>query len=254
MSRLFILFLLIFLFVPEIGAEEILDLEVVKILPHHGRGEGLDYYDGFLWETEGNDKIIKKINPQTGETTNFFSSPTLYPESLVWMEKNKFIHIDFKRKDVVVGKFDKKKRLRFELLGDLTELGFGLAKKDEKSFWVSGHFSPKIQLYSYPQLQLLYTINTGLKAVEDLAWDGESIWASDYHDKSKKKIYRINPQNGTILNVYRIPGKEACERIDGIAIGGEQIFVTGKSCPLYVIKYPITNSRIPASKSKNKAH
>ncbi len=213
-------------------------LNLIRKLPHTGRGEGLDYSGGYLWEAEGNQKIIKKISPATGKVFRTFSSPTLYPESIIWITSEKMLHIDFKRPDVAVGTISSSNIVRWELLGKLRALGFGMAKRTSTSFWVSGYFSPKIHLYSYPGLSILRTITTPLDSVEDLAWDGTHLWASDYTDLNERVIYRLSPTTGNILGRYTLPGTSTCERIDGIAIRGEEMFITGKSCGLYVVEKP----------------
>ncbi|HXH29233.1 MAG TPA: hypothetical protein VNJ01_00305 [Bacteriovoracaceae bacterium] len=234
----YILVLVFFTLLQNASAVPVEDFNLIRLLPHTGRGEGLDYNKSYLWEAEGDKKIIKKISPTTGRVVRTYSSPTLYPESIMWMESDKFLHIDFKRTDVVIGQIGSNGVVRLELLGHLKTLGFGLAKKTATSFWVSGYFSSEIYLYSYPGLRLLRTITTPLRGVEDLAWDGKHLWASDYYDLNKKLVYRLDPDDGDVVGTYKLPGSRTCERVDGIALRNDEIFVTGKNCGLYVVEKP----------------
>lgn len=235
MKKIFFLVLMISTIV---NAAAVTELDIIRILPHSGRGEGLDFYSGYLWEAEADDRRLKKINPSTGGIVKYHSSPTLYPESLVWITTNKLLHIDFKRRDVAVGEIDSRGKFRFNLLGSLKEIGFGMAKKTSTSFWVTGYYSPKIYLYSYPGLTILKTITTPLLNVEDLAWDGTYLWSSDFRDGNKKLIYRISATTGNVLETYHLPGSEVCDNTDGIAFNGNDMYITGKNCPLYVVEKP----------------
>lgn len=216
----------------------ITELDVIRVLPHTGRGEGLDFYNGYLWEAEASDRVLKKINPETGTVVKTHSSPTLYPESLIWIAPNKLLHIDFKRKDVALGELLENNKFKFSLVGHLKSIGFGMARRTSTSFWVTGYYSSKIFLYSYPGLTLLKTLETSLVNVEDLAWDGQYLWSSDFRDENKKLIYRISATTGNVLSTHKIPGTQVCDNVDGIAFNGDDMFITGKNCPLYVVEKP----------------
>ncbi len=186
------------------------ELQIIRVLPLEGRGEGLDINEGFLWEAEANDRWLKKIDPQTGTVLSTYSSPTLYPESLAWMETNELLHIDFKRRDVALGELNEDGKFTFKQIGNLKEIGFGLAKRNSSSFWVTGYYSPEIYLYSYPGLKVLDTITTPLQNVEDLAWDGTHLWSSDFRDDDKKLIYKLSSTTGDVVETYHLPGEEVC--------------------------------------------
>jgi glutamine cyclotransferase len=50
----------------------------------------------------------------------------------------------------------------------------------------------------------------------------------------------VHPKTGKVEGLYTIPEPEMCPVIDGIAVEGKSLWITGKNCPsLYLVKNPL---------------
>lgn len=213
-------------------------LELIRKIPHSGYSEGLDFYDGYLWNPI-KDKILQ-IDPKDGSVLNKWSPPTEHSESVAWFN-HKMFNLSFSDNGIYVGDLTQQGILNFQRKGNTPEIhGWGLTHNG-KELIMTGNFSSKIYFVSPKSLKVLRTLETPAKDIEDLAWDGEFIWASSFTTEAGK-IFAIHPNTGKVLGTYALPD-DNCPVIDGIAYDGKNLWVTGKECPsLYYIKKPTVRS------------
>jgi len=223
--------ILITLFVASYSSAE--TLEVIRTIPHTGYSEGLDFHDGFLWHALP--KEILKIDPADGSIVARFVPPTDYSESLHWWN-GKLYNLSFSNDGLYVGKLANNK-LVFEKKGKVPEkTGWGIVSVGSQLV-VTGDFS-KILYFLDSNLKVVRTLVTEAEAIEDLAYDGESLWSSSF-TTFRGKIFKINPKTGKVGPYYSLPSPDDCPIIDGLAYDGKNFWATGKHCPsIYYIKKP----------------
>ncbi len=232
----FVLFLCPSLFVvPSFGADNNKNtLELIRKIPHSGYSEGLDYYEGYLWHALP--KEIKKIDPKDGTVVATFPPATEYSESLTWFQ-GKLWNLSFHDNGLYSSKVDGK-NLKFTREFTVPEVhGWGITFIG-KELVFTGDYSNKLYFYDPKTKKITKTLETDGKDLEDLAWDGEYIWASSF-TWEHGKIFAIHPKTGKILAKYSLPETEACNIIDSIAYDGKALWVTGKECgSIYYFKIP----------------
>ena len=209
-------------------------LELIRKIPHSGYSEGIDYYNGFIWHTLPD--AILKIDPKDGTILERYKPATDYSESPTWF-KGKFYELSFSDNSISIGKIVNKKMV-FTRAGTTPEIhGWGITH-DNKSIIITGDYSPRLYFLNPSTLKVERTITTPVSALEDLAWDGDGIWASSYTEH-RGQVFRINPKDGSIDQFFTLSDPEECPVIDGTAWDGKGLWVTGKHCPsIYLFKNP----------------
>ena len=187
-------------------------LELIRKIPHSGYSEGLDFHEGFLWNAI-KDQILK-IDPKDGTVLSRFQPPTEHSESVAWF-KGRLYNLSFTNNGIYVGDLNSKGELNLERKGSTPEVhGWGLTH-DGSQLIMTGNFSSKLYFVDPKSFQVIRTLQTEAKDIEDLAWDGEWIWTSSF-TVDRGKIYALHPKTGKILGKYELPDQN-CPIIDGIA-------------------------------------
>jgi glutamine cyclotransferase len=209
-------------------------LELIRKIPHSGYSEGLDYFQGVLWNSVP--KSLVEIDPSDGTVLQRFTPATDYSESLM-LFAGKIWNVSFSDNGIYNGKISGDK-VSFKKVGTTPESAAWGMTNDGKSILVTGNYSPKIYFLDSTTLKVTKTLTTPVKDLEDLAWDGIGIWSSSY-TSHRGQIFRINPKTGAIPEFYDLSDPESCPLIDGIAYDGKGLWVTGKQCPaIYYFKLP----------------
>lgn len=215
-------------------------LALVRQIPHSGYSEGLDFFEGFLWHAIP--KAILKIDPKDGTVLERFQPATEYSESLTWF-KGGLWNLSFTDNSIHIGKLtsgkNKGRALAFKKVGEVPEVhGWGITHNGNQII-TTGDYSPKLYFFNPKSMKLEKTLTTTVSALEDLAWDGHGIWSSSFTGY-RGQIFRISPANGKIGDFYSLPDPEMCPIIDGIAVDGKNLWITGKECPaIYLVKNPL---------------
>lgn len=209
-------------------------LEVINKIPHSGYSEGLDFHQGFLWNALPQ-KIVK-IDPKDGAVIESHLPATEYSESLKWAA-DRIWNLSFKTKGLYRGQM-KKGQLVFEKIGEVPEdCGWGIEKVGQE-FVTTGNFSNKLYFFNPENKKWTKTLITEGVDLEDLAWDGKTLWTSSF-SSYRGTIFSINIKTGKIEGFWELPQKEECPIVDGIAFDGKTLWITGKECPsIYQVKIP----------------
>lgn len=226
---------LLFVYGPFIHTSLAEKLELVRKIPHTGYSEGLDYFKGYLWNAKP-DQIVK-IDPSDGRVIQAFKPATQYSESVMWF-KGELWNLSYSDNGIYVGHL-KGDKLVFQRKGSTPEsTGWGIAN-DGKNIIVTGsHNSSKIYFLDPVKLSVVRTIETPVKDIEDLAWDGKALWSSSF-TSHRGQIFRIDPTTGAVSQFLSLPDPEECPVIDGIAFDGKFLWITGKNCgSILCVKLP----------------
>ena len=166
-----------------------------------------------------------------------FKPATEYSESITWFEGALF-NLSFSDNSISKGSLHKK-QIVFKRTGDAPDVhGWGITH-DKKSIIVTGNYSPTLFYLNPKTLKVEKTLTTNVTSLEDLAWDEKGIWASSFTEH-RGQIFRISPSDGKIEQFFTMPEPEQCPVIDGIAVDGKNLWVTGKHCPsIYLVKNPL---------------
>ncbi len=209
-------------------------LEVLRQIPHSGYSEGLDWKDGFLWHALP--KEIVKIDPKDGSIVARFKPASDYSESLVWQGKTLW-NVSYSDNGIYQGTLVGN-ALTFVRRGSVPEEHAWGIENDGTHFIVTGNYSNKLYFLNQKTMVVARTVETKVKDIEDLAWDGVGLWASSYTEH-KGTIFRIDPKSGKISRFFVLPNPESCPVIDGLAYDGKNLWVTGKHCTsIFEIKRP----------------
>ncbi len=202
------------------------NLKMIRKIPHSGYSEGLDYYQGYLWNTLP--KGIVKIDPKDGTVLQRFSPASEYSESVAWFLGGIW-NVSFSDNGLYFGKLDGG-ALTFEKVGEVPEAHAWGITHDGKNLIMTGNYSDKLYFVDPKTKKVVRTLQTPIKDIEDLAWDGQGIWASSF-TTFKGQIFRFDPKTGAVSPPFTLPEPELCPIIDGIAWDGKGLWVTGKECP-----------------------
>lgn len=209
-------------------------LEKIRQIPHSGYSEGLDYYEGYLWNAFP--KEIRKIDPKDGSVLFTVKPATEYSESVAWFQ-GVLWNVSFHDNTIHSAKIDGT-RADFTKRGTVPEIHAWGLTHNGKELIMTGNYSNKLYFVDPKTLKVVRTLVTEGKDIEDLAWDGKWIWASSFTEHHGQ-IFNINPKTGKIGAFYTMPDGEQCPVIDGIAYDGTGLWVTGKECPgIYYYKLP----------------
>lgn len=211
-------------------------LTLIRRLPHAGWSEGLDVHGRELWHSfPGSIKVYDK---ETGdELRELASSPSTYNESLAWRD-GELWNVSYDDSNVYVGRPAAEGELDWHIAGTTPEVhGWGITH-DPDHVIVTGNGSPFLYFLDPQTAGLVKTVTTPVDDLEDLAWDRGAIWASSYSEYPGQ-FFRIDPSTGAIVDVHSLPGAGECSIVDGIAVDGTSLYVTGKHCPwVYVFEMP----------------
>lgn len=225
------------------GALYGINLEPIRSIPHSGYSEGLDFYEGYLWNALP--KEIVKIDPLDGRVVQRFAPASEYSESLVWFD-HAIWNVSFSDKGLYRGRLEGD-RLVFEKRGTTPQDHAWGITHNGKQLIMTGHFSKKLFFINPKTLKVEREIETKIPDLEDLSWDGEGVWSSSF-TAHKGHIFRIDPHSGRNSILLALPNPEDCPVIDGIAYDGKGLWVTGKECPrIWYFKKP--SERVLATES-----
>ncbi len=210
-------------------------LKLIGAIPHTGYSEGLDFHQGFLWNALP--KEILKINPSDGSVIARYTPGSEYSESVAWFN-GALWNLSFSDNGIYKGRL-KADKLAFKRVGTVPEVhGWGITHNG-KQIIATGDYSNKLYFIDALSAKVTRTLETDKTALEDLAWDGRGIWTSSFTG-DRGHIFRINPQTGKSGPLYALPDPESCPIIDGIAVDGKTLWVTGKQCPsIYRFELPL---------------
>lgn len=215
-------------------------LKLIGKIPHTGYSEGLDYFEGHLWNAFP--ESIAKIDPKDGSVLLRFKPATDYSESIMWFQ-GKLWNLSFSNNGIYNGVL-KDGKVAFKKVGTVPEVhGWGITTNG-KEIITTGDYSDKIYFMNPKTLKVLRTIsahtkqNEKVSGLEDNAWDGKYLWDSSFNSY-RGQIFNIHPESGLVEDFYDLPDKEDCPVIDGIAFDGKSLWVTGKHCPsIYHLELP----------------
>jgi glutamine cyclotransferase len=209
-------------------------LEVINKIPHSGYSEGLDFSKGYLWHALP--KEILKIDPKDGSVLERFAPATEYSESLKWSSGSLW-NLSFSDEGVYQGQL-KKNKIEFKKVASMPEpRGWGIEQIGSELV-MTGNFSNKLYFFNPTQRKWVRTLVTEGIDLEDLAWDGKTLWTSSF-STNPGTIFSINLKSGKIESYWELPQKDQCPVIDGIASDQKTLWITGKECPsIYQVKIP----------------
>ncbi|MCB0406527.1 MAG: glutaminyl-peptide cyclotransferase [Bdellovibrionales bacterium] len=209
-------------------------LELLRRLPHSGYSEGLTYHENYLWHALP--EQIVKIEPTDGRIVETYKPASKYSESVTWFQ-GKLWNVSFSDNGIYAGTL-RGGKLEFVRVGETPEAHAWGLTHDGKHLIFTGNFSKKIYFWDPKSRKVVRELETPIKDVEDLAWDGVGIWSSSF-SSHKGKIFRIDPESGKISGFFELPDPESCPVIDGIAYHQGELWVTGKHCPsIWVLRKP----------------
>ncbi len=194
-------------------------------------------HDGELWQAFA--KVHVVYDPVTGEKKREYEPPSDYSESLAWVD-GRLWNVSFSDSNLWVGT-PGEDGFRWEIAGTTPEShAWGIAFTGEHVI-VTGNGTPFLYFLDPGTTDVVHVVETPIDDLEDLAWDGESIWATSYVDLPGK-FFRLDPATGEVLDVFEVPAGEAAQCtdriLDGLAIDDGLLYVTGKRCP-YVWVYTL---------------
>jgi glutaminyl-peptide cyclotransferase len=216
----------------------ILVAEVVESYPHdpHAFTQGLEYYDGYLYESTGRSKqsTLRRTVLETGAVLNQVNLPSEYfgegltifrgkIYQLTWLSKIGFIY------DVRT----------FRRIGEFHYVseGWGLTHDDASLILSDG--SNKLQFIDPTSFKIVRTLevyagNVAVTNLNELEYIDGEIFANVWHSP---RIARIDPHSGQVLawidlaSVVARSKHEPEDVLNGIAYDAKRrrLFVTGKN-------------------------
>ena len=209
-------------------------LKLVRSIPHSGYSEGLDYFEGYLWNATPQE--IHKIDPKNGAVVETLKPATSYSESVAWVLGHLW-NVSFADNGIYEAK-GTGRDTRFVKRGTVPEVHAWGLTFDGKHLIVTGNYSDKLYFLNPETMAVERTIQTPVKDLEDLAWDGKGLWASSF-TSHRGQVFWIDPKTGNIPKFYSLPHPEECPIIDGTAFDGKYLWVTGKHCSkIYCLALP----------------
>lgn len=229
-------------------------LKLVRSIPHTGYSEGLDFHEGFLWHALPT--AIVKIDPSSGEVVQTFKPPTAYSESISWFQ-GKLWNVSYadngiyavEKADVAAAKpspvVGDPSFLPFSRIGSAREVhAWGLTNDGKNLIFTGDHGSDTLYFFDPSKTAIVRTLKVKgpegkpLTDLEDLAWDGKSLWTSSF-ESHQGAIFAVHPKTGKVQKFYSIPDPAECSVIDGIAYDHKHLWVTGKNCAkIYCFEIP----------------
>lgn len=223
--------------------------QVVKTYPHLKSSftQGLEYYDGFLYEGTGNEGFSKlmKVNLTTGHPIQSFDLDDQYFGEGITILNDKIYQLTYRAQKGFI--YDLKTFALIDSFQYKSEQGWGLTN-DENSLIMSNG-SHHLTWLNPENLSIEKTIqvvnNQGLiNNLNELEYINGSIFANVY---TTNIIVEIEPTTGRVLSQINLSGlidmyktrNDTIDYLNGIAYDSEKdkFFVTGKWWPrLFEIK------------------
>ena len=224
-----------------IPTDQPIPLEIVRTIPRTGYSEGLDFHDNHLWNALP--KELLKISPKDGTVIQRFTPATDYSESITWF-KGKLWTVSFSNNGLYTGTLGKE-GIAFERVGTIPEVHAWGITHNGKEIITTGDYSAKLYFFNPANGKKVRELVTDRQDLEDLAWDGEGIWTSSF-TQLQGQIFRIDPSTGKSSVPFILPEVGQCPVIDGIAVDGKTLWITGKYCMVfYQARLP---KRVPLAK------
>lgn len=210
------------------------EITLARTLPHEGWSEGLDIHEGELWHAFPGS--IRVFDLSSGAELREVTSPSSYNESIAW-RGGELWNVSNDDSNVYVGR-PSGADLEWRIAGTTPEVhGWGITH-DPEHVIVTGSGSRMLYFLDPQSVAVVRAVETPVDDLEDLAWDRGAIWASSYSEYSGQ-FFRIDPATGAIVDVHALPDAEECAIVDGLAVDGRSLYVTGKRCPwIYVYDLP----------------
>lgn len=216
--------------------------QIVHVYPHDTGAftEGLFYYDGFLYESTGQNgqSSIRKVKLETGEVVEKRDiSEDYFGEGIInW--KDKLYELTWQNQLGFIYNFQ-----TFQPLGEFHYSGEGWSMTTDGKRIIMDDGTPEIRFWEPETLKEISRLTVTadgepVKNLNELEWvKGEiyaNIWETD-------RIARIDPKSGKVVGWIdcagllpeneRTPGSDSV--LNGIAYDaqGDRLFVTGKNWP-----------------------
>ena len=155
--------------------------------------------------------------------------PSSYSESVAWRD-GELWNVSYDNANIYVGTPLVGGDFSWRIAGTTPEIhGWGITH-DPTHVIVTGNGTPFLYFLDPVTTQVVRTVETPIDDLEDLAWDRGAIWASSYSAYSGQ-FFRLNPWSGEVVDVFSLPDPAECPIVDGIAVDGSTLYVTGKDCP-----------------------
>lgn len=222
-------------------------LKVLRTIPHSGYSEGLDWHDGFLWNAFPKESL--KIDPKDGTVVAHYAPASEYNESLVWWKGTPF-QVSYSDDGIYRGE-PSNGDFRWVRVGKAPEAHAWGSTHDGKHVILTGNYSKKLYFFDPKTWKIARTVETSVPDLEDLAWDGQRVWASSF-TTFVGTIFPIDPKTGAVDAYYELPDPGECPVIDGLAWDGEALWMTGKHCAkIYRVERPSPRAlSSPSKKTK----
>jgi len=180
-------------------------------------------YDGkFIWVSDLVNSMLVALDPETGDVKKEIRAPGPRPVGLAW--DGRLLWVSDREEKFLFG-VDPARELVTRRIESPCEQCMGLAW-DGNYLWTSDgkkihqlttEDGTTIRSFSSPPF-------TGKsRATEQLgiAWARGSLWISDRH---RDRVYRVDPQNGMVLDILSAPGPYAA----GIAVIGGSLYLVDR--------------------------
>lgn len=220
--------------------------KIIHVFPHDRTAftEGLEYRDGFLYESTGLEgkSVLRKVRLETGQPLQeIHLSPDIFGEGIT-MIHSQIVQLTYKTEIGYVYDAATFRQLRtFHYPGD----GWSLTNDGSRIYMDDG--SAHIRVWDATTLQekKRITVHDGVHPIDqlnELEWVRGEIYANIWH---RDRIVRISPTDGRVLgwidlkDILPTFDREGVDVLNGIAYDsqGDRLFVTGKFWPkLFEIK------------------
>jgi glutaminyl-peptide cyclotransferase len=220
--------------------------KIIHVFPHDRTAftEGLEYRDGFLYESTGLEgkSVLRKVRLETGQPLQEIRlSPQIFGEGIT-MINSQIIQLTYKTEIGYV--YD---AATFHQLRTFTYKGEGWSLTNDGKQIYMDDGSAQIRIWDAATLaeKKRLTVHEGVHPVDqlnELEWVKGEIYANIWHSD---RLVRISPADGRVLGWIDLKGilpgfdREGVDVLNGIAYDpqGDRLFVTGKLWPkLFEIK------------------
>lgn len=201
--------------------------------------EGLFYWNGFLYESTGNEaqSSVRKVRLEIGEILQKHDLPDAYFGEGIVNWKDRLIQLTYKTQVGFVYDF-----ASFGVRREFRYPGEGWALTQDGKRLIMSDGTPQIRFWDPETLQETgrITVTDGgapVKNVNELEWIGGEIYANIF---MTDRIARIDPASGKVIGWIDLTGLLAprdrtphTDVLNGIAYDAQQgrLFVTGKYWP-----------------------
>jgi len=220
--------------------------KIIHVFPHDRTAftEGLEYHDGFLYESTGLEgkSVLRKVRLETGQPLQEIRLPAEIFGEGITMIHSQMVQLTYKTEIGYVYDAATFKQLRtFTYRGQ----GWSLTNDGSRIFMDDG--TAQIRIWGIETLQekKRITVHDGVRPIDqlnELEWVKGELYANVWHSD---RIARISPSDGRVVGWIDLKGilpssdREGIDVLNGIAYDaqGDRLFVTGKLWPkLFEIK------------------